>query len=65
MRVSLENPGIPVKKRLVRSLAYLEEIPYLGGPLGPLKVKEACQSPHLARIQGMKRISDPPLPIEV
>jgi hypothetical protein len=42
-----------------------EGIPYLAGLLGPLKVKEESQSPHLAKIQGMKRISDPPLPIEV
>jgi hypothetical protein len=41
------------------------EIPYLVGPLGLLIVTEACHSTHLAKIQGMKSISKPPLRMEI
>jgi hypothetical protein len=34
-------------------------IPYLGGPMGQLKVKEACQSLHFGRISEIKIISKP------
>jgi len=43
----------------------MREIPYLGGISGTLKVKQSCQSLHLAKIQGMKSISKPRLPIEI
>jgi hypothetical protein len=33
--------------------------------MGQLKVNEACQSLQLAKIQGMKNISKPRLPIEI
>ena len=42
-----------------------KEPQHIGGPLGPVKVKEACQSPHLAKIQEIKSISKPPLPIQL
>ena len=41
------------------------EIPYLGGPLGSLRVKETCQYLHLAKIQEIKCISKPPLRKEI
>ncbi len=41
------------------------EIPYLGGPLGQPKVNESCHYVQLSKIQGMKSISKPRLPIEI
>jgi hypothetical protein len=38
---------------------------YIGGGSGHLKVTTSCESPHLAKIQGMKSISKPRLPIEI
>jgi hypothetical protein len=46
-------------------LGLFNNIPYLGVPLGPLKVNESCHSPHLAKIQGMNSISKPRLRIEI
>ena len=40
------------------------ETPYLGGPLGSIKVNEACHFMHLAKVAEMKSISKPQLPIE-
>ena len=41
------------------------EIQYLVGPLGPLKVKESCQSMHFGKIPEMESISKPRLPSEI
>jgi hypothetical protein len=35
------------------------EIPYIGGPLGLLKVNEACHYVEVRKIQEMKNISQP------
>ena len=41
------------------------EIPYVGGLLGPRKVNVTCHYVQLSKIQGMKSISKPRLPIEI
>jgi len=51
-RINSRMDGLKIKR------AFQHEVN--GGQL-----KEVCQSTHLARIQGMKRISEPPLLIEV
>jgi len=41
------------------------ETPYIGGTLEPLKVKEACQSLHHAKIPQMENISKPRFSIKI